>query len=194
MDKRLKTHKIKKRSVLLINGQTALIRPLLSGDTEKITKFLSELSDTTRHFYVLDNYGKKTANSLCSSVSKPEKMHFVAESTSFEMMAIVKFSLDLPENDRLRFRRYDIDLVPGTVSRCGTCIADNYQNLGLGGITLQQIINTSRQLGQEQIMLSGGIFAENKRAIHMVQNYGFRIVGRFIDQQGQEHVDLLRSA
>lgn len=193
MSERLKTYEIERRPVLLRNGQTVLLRPLLSDDTEKITEFLSGLSDTTRHFYVLDNYGEKTADSICRSVSKPEKMHFVVETPSNEVIAVVKFSLDLPEHDRLRFLDYGVNLVPGTVSRCGTCIADDYQNVGLGGITLQQIIDSSEHLNQKNIMLSGGIFTENKRAIHMVQNYGFHIVGSFTDKEGYDHVDMLRS-
>lgn len=193
MSERLKTYEIEKRSILLRNGQTALLRPLVPDDKMKLTKFLSELSEDTRHFYVLDNYGKKTADNVCEFVVKPEKLHFVAETGSSEIIALVKFSLDLPEADRLRFFQYGVNLVPGTVSRCGTCIADNYQNVGLGGITLQQIIDASYDLGQKEVMLSGGIFTDNEGAIHMVQKFGFKIVGKFTDSNGQGHVDMLRS-
>ena len=192
MSERLKTHGIERHSVLLRNGQRVLLRPLIPDDKGKLTKFLSGLSDTTRHYYVLDNYGKKTADNVCESVARPGKLHFVAETESFEIIALVKFSLDLPEADRLRFLQYNINLVPGTVSRCGTCIADDFQNVGLGGITLQQIIDTSSDLGLTKVMLSGGIFTDNERAIHMVQKYGFKVVGKFTDRDNQEHVDMLR--
>lgn len=193
MNERKGTYEIMGRSVLLRNGQTVLLRPLISDDNEKITKFLSELSEDARRFYVLDNYGEKTADDVCESVVKPEKLHFIAETESSEIIALVKFSLDLPEADRLRFHQYGINLVPGTVSRCGTCIADDYQNVGLGGITLQQIIDASSYLGQKEVMLSGGIFTDNERAIYMVQKFGFKIVGEFTDSNGQDHVDMLRS-
>jgi diamine N-acetyltransferase len=193
MSERLKTYEVERRSILLRNGQTVILRPLALDDKEKITEFLSGLSDNARHYYVLDNYGKKTADNVCESVVKPEKLHFVAETESSGIIALVKFSLDLPEADKLRFSQYSVDLVSGTVSRCGTCIADDFQNVGLGGITLQQIIDTSSDLGLTKVMLSGGIFADNERAIHMVQKYGFKIVGEFTDKDNQKHVDMLRS-
>lgn len=183
---------VKRHKVLLKNGQMVLIRPLVACDKEKVIKFLSKLSATTRHFYVLDNYGEKTASKLCESVTRPEKFHFVVELDSSEIIALVKFSLELPEADRLRYLQYGIKLVPGTVSRCGTCIADQYQNVGLGAITLQEIIDVSRHLGQKAVMLSGGIFVDNERAIHMTQKFGFKIVGTFTDSLGQNHVDMLR--
>lgn len=189
---RREIYEIERRSVLLRNGQAAMLRPLVPDDKTKITEFLGRLSEETRRFYVLDDYGEKTAGHVCETVTKPEKMHFVAENTSSEVIALVKFSLDLPEADRLRFLEHGVRLNPGTVSRCGTCIADEYQNIGLGGITLQQIIDTSRQLDQKAVMLSGGIFTNNERAIHMVQKFGFKIVGMFTDSDGREHVDMLR--
>ena len=190
MNKYKENYKIKSRKILLKNGRIALLRPLMSGDKTKITKFLSKLSTKTRHFCVLDNYGDKTVDKLCESVGKPGKMHFVVEVAPSEIIALTKFSFDLPEADRLRYLQYGVKLVPGTVSRCGTCIADKYQNVNLGRITLQQIIDTSHYLGQKVVMLSGGIFADNGRAIHMVQKFGFKIVGRFTDSNGQAHVDM----
>ncbi len=192
MNNSQKTFAIKKHKVLLKNGQTVLLRPLISDDKEKIIKFLSQLSEETRRFYILDDYGNKTANALCKSLVKPEKLHFAVETEPSEIIAVVKFSLDLPEADSLRYLQYGIKLVAGTVSRCGTCIADQYQNVGLGAITLHEIIDTSRSLNQKTVILSGGIFADNKRAIHMVQKFGFKIVGKFTDSRGQEHVDMLR--
>lgn len=190
MNKHQENYKIKSRKILLKNGRIALLRPLGAGDKAIITRFLSKLSTETRHFYVLDNYGDKTANKLCESVEKPGKMHFVVEVVPSEIIALVKFSLDLPKADRLRYLQYGVKLTPGTVSRCGTCVTDKYQNISLGEITLQQIIDTSRYLGQKVVMLSGGIFADNVRAIHMVQKFGFKIVGKFTDSKGQDHVDM----
>ncbi len=180
----------KSESVILRDGRSVNIRPLTPRDTDKVVEFYANLSPETRHFYVLDNYGTQTASQLCESVAKPEKMHFVVEDDSFEIISLVKFSLDLPEAEKSRYLGYGIKLNPGTVSRCGTCISDNYQNAGLGGITLQEVINYSRILGQKTIVLSGGIFADNERAIHMCKKFGFEIVGTFTEHNGQAHVDM----
>ncbi|MBU1016923.1 MAG: GNAT family N-acetyltransferase [Patescibacteria group bacterium] len=183
---------ITEHEVWLNNGETVLIRPLSSNDKAGIIDFLSSLSEETRHFYVLDDYGEKTADSLCKSVGKAGKMHFVVVNNSSEIIALVKFSLDLPDVDKSRYLKYGVSFDPGSVTRCGTCITDKYQNLGLGGITLQQIIDASRYLGQRMIILSGGIYANNQRAIHMCQKHGFRIAGRFTDMYGHVHVDMFR--
>lgn len=192
MNNNQKTFAIKKHKVLLKNSQIVLLRPLMPNDKEKIIKFLSQLSEKTRRFYVLNDYGNKTANALCKSLVKPEKLHFVAETEPSKIIAVVKFSLDLPKADKLRYLQYGIKLVAGTVSRCGTCIADQYQNVGLGAITLHELIDASRSLNQKTVILSGGIFVDNKKAIHMVQKFGFKIVGKFADSRGKEHVDMLR--
>lgn len=181
-----------KTQIVLKDGQTVFLRPLVLGDRVAITDFYSKLSDTTRCLYVLDNYGDRTADRLCESLTNPEKLHFVVQNNLSEVIALMKFSLDLPEEDRLRFLQYGIELVPGTVCRCGLCVVDQYQDVGLGAITLQQVIDTADSLGQEVIMLSGGIFASNQRAIHLTQKFGFNIVGKFTDINGQEHVDMLR--
>jgi len=183
---------IKKCQIILDDGQEVILRPLEIVDKTRLASFYSGLSKSTQNFYVLDDYGEKTATRLCDSINNPEKMHFVLENDLKEIIAIMKFSLDLPEADRVRFSRHGIDLIPGTVSRCGLCIADDYQNMGLGAIALQQVIDTSDSLGLRVIMLSGGIFANNGRAIYLTQKYGFQVVGKFTDSNGQEHVDLLR--
>ena len=183
---------IKKRRIILDDGQEVIIRPLEVADKARLVSFYSGLSKSTQSFYVLDNYGEKTATRLCNSINNPEKLHFVLENDLKEIIAIMKFSLDLPEADRVRFSRHGIDLIPGTVSRCGLCVADDYQNMGLGAIALQQVIDMSDSLGLKVIMLSGGIFANNGRAIHLTQIYGFQVVGKFTDSNGQDHVDLLR--
>jgi len=183
---------IKKSQILIGDGRKAFIRPLEVMDKTGLVSFYTSLSEVTQGFYVLDDYGEKTAVRLCESISNPKKLHFVIENDLSKIIAIMKFSLDLPEADRVRFTQYGVDLIPGTVSRCGLCIADDYQNVGLGAVALQQVIDTSDSLGLRVIMLSGGIFANNGRAIHLTQKFGFQIVGKFTDSNGQEHVDLFR--
>jgi len=183
---------MKNHQIVLKDGQVVSLRPLVPDDKAALVDFYSKLSESTRHLYVLDNYGDRTAIRLCESLSNPEKLNFVVQNNQSEIIALMKFSLDLPEEDRLRFLQYGIKLEPGIVCRCGLCVADQYQDMGLGAITTQQVIDISDSLGQKVIMLSGGIFAKNERAIHLTQKLGFNIVGRFIDLNGQEHVDMLR--
>ena len=91
-----KNYKVKKRVVTLKDGQKVLLRPLEVTDESKLIKFLSSLSEDTRYFYILDNYGKKAAEHLGRSLSNHEKKHFVIENSEKEIIALSKFSLDLP--------------------------------------------------------------------------------------------------
>lgn len=185
---------VKSHNILLKDGQNAVLRQLRPNDTVKIVDFLSKLSLQTRQFYTLDDYGIKTAEALCKSLTKPEKLHFVIEVDSSEIIALVKLSLDLPEADRLRFDRYGANLISGQVCRWGICIADKYQNAGIGRIALEHVIEVSEQYEQKVIISSGGIFANNERAINLCNSYGFKIVGKFTDINGRDHVDMLREA
>lgn len=186
-----KNYKVKKRIVTLKNKQKVLIRPLEPSDKSKLVKFLAKLSANTRHFYILDDYGEKTAEHLCRSLSNHEKKHFIIENNKKEIIALVKFSLDLPGKDKIRFAEYGIDLKPGETSRCGTCVADEYQSSGIGSITLEQVINSSKDLNQKIVMLSGGTVKENKKAINTVKKFNFEIVGKYIDSNAQERLDML---
>jgi len=186
-----KNYKVQKRIVTRKNGEKVLLRSMETSDKSKLAEFLSKLSDKTRYFYQLDDYGDKSAEHLCSSLSNPEKKHFIIENNAKDIIALVKFSLDLPEKDRVRFAAYGIELKPGETSRCGTCVADAYQSSGIGSITLEQVINSSIELNQSIVMLSGGTVTENKKAVNTVQKFSFEIVGKYIDSYAQERLDML---
>lgn len=182
---------IKNHNLLLKDGQNAVLRRLRPNDTVKIADFLSKLSLQTRQFYTLDDYSFKTADALCKSLIKPEKLHLVIENSSGEIIALIKFSLDLPDADSMRFKQYGIDLNPESVCRWGICVADEFQSSGIGKIALEEIVKLASKLGQKVIISSGGIFSQNKRAIQLCEKFGFKIVGEFVDTNNNKHVDMM---
>lgn len=57
----------------------------------------------------------------------------------------------------------------------GISIQKRYCNLGLGSIMVEIALDQAREIGYEQMEL--GAFADNERAIHLYEKFGFRHYG-----------------
>ncbi len=171
-------------------GTELILRPLLATDSSKLASFLQNLSSQTRHFYNLDSYDLKMAANMCKSIDKYDKLRFVAHyKNKKEIIALLEFSLDIPPNDFKRYQGYGITLTDSDI-RFGPCIADNYQNEGIGTRLFPFIKDVARQFGKNRIILWGGVMVENSKALHFYQKLGFRQVGHFRNESG-ENVDMI---
>src|SRR5690606_15419147 len=111
----------------LRNNEIAILRPLEKTDIELLTKFLENLSKKTRKNYTLDNYGTKTAQEFCDAINRYDKLRFLLiEKNTNQCIGIFEYSLDIPENDKARFKNYNIQLDSKNDCRMGPCLSDDY--------------------------------------------------------------------
>ncbi len=176
----------------LPSEEIVVLRPLENKDESLLTEFLINLSEQTREYYTLDSYDASTAKEMCDAINKYDKLRFVAADKSTDkLIALFEYSFDIPDGDKQRFQKYDIQLDSKTDCRMGPCISDKYQNQGIGSVLLPYLIKIAKQFDQKRMILWGGVFEKNKRAINFYVKNGFKRLGTFKDDEGHESVDMI---
>jgi GNAT superfamily N-acetyltransferase len=151
-------------------------RPLLRTDEIKLAEFLENLSLQTREFSNRDSYDLNEAREICFAINRYDKLRLVALINNETIIALFEFSLSLTEDDCKRFsEEYNIILNEITDARFGPCVSDQYQNRHLGQWLFEKIKLIARQMGKERLILWGGVFRHNKRAIRFYEKIGFQI-------------------
>jgi GNAT superfamily N-acetyltransferase len=165
-------------------------RPLLSNDDIKLADFLENLSSQTRAFSVRNSYDIKEARELCFAINRYDKLRLIALINN-EIIALFEFSLSIVENDYKRFmENYNIQLNEETDARFGPCISDSFQNRHLGCWLFEKTKTIARKMGKERLILWGGVYVHNKRAIRFYEKIGFKIFTNiYITDNGCECLD-----
>ncbi len=171
---------------------TAAFRPLQSQDVKALARFFKDLSTKTREHYILESYDKKMAQELCTAINRYDKLRIViVNDVSKKIIAFFEFSFDIPKTDKQRFLKYNIKLNSSTDCRMGPCIADEYQNQGIGSITFPYLIDIAKKFNKKRMILWGGVFTENKLAVNFYEKNGFKKLGKFISDNGKESWDMM---
>ncbi len=173
------------------SGEEITLHPLLHFDIEGLTSFLENLSTDTRRLSTFDSYDKVTATELCNAISKYDKLRFVLESQSKEIVGLIEFTLDIPQNVIDKYITYGLTIDTGYTCRFGPTLADKYQSQGLGSLLFPYVIKIAKLLGKKRIILYGGVFADNSRAIHYYEKHGFKIAGKYNNDDGVENLDMI---
>ena len=181
------THKI-----TLPSGENVTFRPLKPQDVALLAQFFENLSLKTREYYVLPSYDVITAKEMCDTINRYRKLRFIIISNSTKkLIALFEFNFDIPENDIKRFIKYNIQLNTNTDCRMGPCLADDYQNQGVGSMIFPYLLEIARQFEQKRMILWGGVFSTNERAINFYKKCGFKKVGIFNNKDGKKSVDMI---
>jgi len=173
------------------SGEKITLRPLLNSDIEGLTSFLENLSTETRRLSTFDSYDKVTAAGLCDAINKYDKLRFVLESQSKEIVGLIEFTLDIPQNVIDTYTTYGLPLDTGYTCRFGPTLADKYQSKGLGTLLFPYVVKIAKLLGKKHIILYGGVFADNFRAIKYYEKHGFKIAGKYNNDDGIENLDMI---
>ena len=151
-------------------------RPLLPNDDHCLAAFFEQLGSETRQWSMRDSYDLQEARQLCSAINRYDKLRLVALVNNETIIALMEFSLAIVEADHNRFLdRYQIELNERIDARFGPCIADEYQNRHFGHWLFERTKIIARQMGKERLILWGGVFVSNKRAVRFYERIGLKI-------------------
>lgn len=177
---------------LALPSAKALFRPLQAEDIDQLTTFLENLSPITRTFSIFSSYDREGAQKLCDAINRYDKLRFVVELLpSRQIIGLFEFSFGLPDGDLQRFAAYGLPLDERNDCRFGPTIADAYQDQGIGSLVFPYLVDIAKRFGKKRIILWGGVFGENPRAIRFYEKHGFRLVGSFEDQYGGQALDMI---
>jgi len=173
-------------------GEAILFRPLAPEDDVALADFLQSLSPQTRRFSTYASYDLAAAQEMCDAINRYDKLRLVATNGE-QIVALFEFSFGIVEADIQRYQGYGLSLDERTDCRFGPCLADAYQNQGLGSQLWACTVDIARRFGKQRIILWGGVLAANARAIHYYKKNGFHMLGTFWNDQGEECWDGVRS-
>ncbi len=174
--------------LVLPTGESLHFRPLLPDDAALLATFLQGLSPQTRRFSTYDGYDLAAAQALCTAINRYDKLRLVAV-VNEQIVALLEFSFAIVDADKARYASYGITLDEATDCRFGLCLADAYQDRGLGTLLLPLVLDIAERFGKTRMILWGGVLADNPRAMRYYEKNGFRLLGRFYDAQGITALD-----
>jgi len=70
-------------------------------------------------------------------------------------------------------------------------MADAFQGNGAAVALFPYMVRVAKNLGKDRIILWGGVFAENQRAVRFYYKVGFQLAGDFLSQDGRKCLDMM---
>lgn len=165
---------------------SVVLRPLVHADQDSLASFFSKLKPET---WEVCRYGESAAE-MCAAIGCYDKLRFVlAQSNS--IIGLFEYSFEITDGDVVRFENYGFHLNRETDCGFAPCLADEHQNRGIGSAVFPRFSELARRFGQRRIILLGGVFRSNVRAIRFYRKCGFRQVGQFCTSSGKESLDMI---
>ena len=172
-------------SVRLRSGEEAVLRPLEASDAEALGDLFVSLSEATLALYAPHPFDRATAQELCRNIRNAETTRMIAavgEGGAERIIAYFILVWSVMPGELRRYAELGIDLASREGCTLAPCVADAYQDQGVGSAVMAHVIPLARRLGFKSMILFGGTREENVRAIHFYEKHGFRKVGEFIEE------------
>jgi GNAT superfamily N-acetyltransferase len=162
------------------DGVQVLFRPLTAGDAVLLGHYFCSLSQDTIRRYGPHAFDQPTADKLCREINYAEYMRMIAvqgEDACAEVIAYFIFQPTVPQNELERYARVGIAVDPAKGCLIAPSVADAHQSRGLGTPLMSHMFTAARRLGFEKMLLMGGVYLSNERAVHYYRKLGFRETG-----------------
>jgi GNAT superfamily N-acetyltransferase len=181
--------------VCLPGPETVVLRLLRQDDGPALGRYFLGLSDATRRVYAPHAFDLATAAQLCAELDPDQALRFVALSAAgesgAEVIAYIIVRLIPGSGEVQRYAAVGISLDPESTFYLAPSVADDYQSRGVGSALMRPILHWLRRLGCQQLVLSGGVRAQNARARRFYAKLGFRHVGDFQTQGEVDNHDMV---
>ena len=161
------------------DGSRFVARPLLATDAESLGVYFDNLSESVRGMYGPHPLNTEHARILCDELDHTKLLPFLAIMESGEIGAYFLVHIGVRDGDRKRYIEHGHPLVEHECCTLAPCVADAWQELGLGSAMLPHVTSSIKRLGRQRLVLWGGVRGDNPRAQHFYRKFGFRHVGDF---------------
>jgi GNAT superfamily N-acetyltransferase len=162
-----------------LRGEQLTLRPLEAGDVEAFGTFLEGLSAETDRMFHPHPFTRETARELCANLKPEAVLRMVVLNPAGEIAVYFIITFEPRDQERDHYENYGVTLGQ-TDCMVGLGVADSYQNSGLASATMPALIDVFKVLGMHRVILAGGVFEENGRAVHFYEKVGFKKMGEFI--------------
>jgi ribosomal protein S18 acetylase RimI-like enzyme len=153
-----------RRDLLLGDGRTVVLRPLLATDANLIEEFFGSLSEREiYYFYQLD---ADAARRLA---------HGVGRDPAYRLVAVGELGGSEKILGYLFLHWGDSEL-----PTFGACLRDGAQSAGLGRAMIDLLLASAAASGVSRARLT--VHPDNWRALRLYQRFGFRLVDEFVNR------------
>lgn len=174
------------------SGYALILRPLNSEDKKEVALFLENLSEETKSVFTYKSFDAKQADELCDAIGKYDKLRYVVENLrDGSIIGIFEFSFDLTSEDLKRFSEYGVSINQNDTCRFGPVLADEFQGKGIASKVMPYIFKTAQLFERNKIILWGGVFNTNHKAIDFYLRNGFLQVGEFLNSDNKKCIDMI---
>ena len=166
----------------LPSGERIVFRPLKQGDAALLAGYFRALSADTRKRFAPHAFTKEQAEIICAKIDYGKVIQLFGLTDNVQQPQILAYfilRLDLNDDDDKRYRARGMNLDRMSVCSIAPSVVDDYQGRGLGAVLMARSLALARRLDRRQIILQGGVQAENSRAIRFYEKCGFHMVGSF---------------
>ncbi|HUW30168.1 MAG TPA: N-acetyltransferase [Planctomycetota bacterium] len=178
--------------VTLPDGLRIILRALRPDDAPLLGAFFIGLPEDTRSRFAPHPFTMEEAEKLCSQINCRQTIRIVGVIDSDGEPRIIAYFIFMPgfgEHEQKRYHERGMPLAPATDCSVAPCLADDFQNRGLGSVLMGKVLLIAKRLGYKRALLIGGVIATNLRAVHFYSKLGFRRVGTF--STGIENYDMI---
>lgn len=151
--------------VVLTDGGTVHLRPIVPSDADALVAFHGRLSDRTRYLRYFGPYPRIPAKDLArfSTVDHHGRVAFIAL-LGHEIVAVGRYERVGPDN----------------AAEVAFVVQDEHQGRGIGSILLEHLAAAGRERGVEKFVAD--VLAENTSMINVFREAGFRQVSSGIEE------------
>ena len=182
--------------IILRSGEEVLLRPLRKDDAPILGAYFLGLSVATTRVYGPHQFDQQTADRLCAELDSADTLRMlgiVERGSQQRIIAYFIVHFGVYESDAKRYR--DRNMLLSSTSDCelAPSVADGDQNTGVGSLVMEHLMPLLRRVGRKRFVLVGGVRAENLRAIHFYEKFGFEKVGAFKTRGNTDNFDMIVS-
>ena len=182
--------------IILRSGEEVLLRPLRKDDAPMLGAYFLGFSVATTRVYGPHQFDQQTADRLCAELDSADTLRMlgiVERGSQQRIIAYFIVHFGIYESDAKRYR--DRNMLLSSTSDCelAPSVADGDQNTGVGSLVMEHLMPLLRRVGRKRLVLVGGVRAENLRAIHFYEKFGFEKVGAFKTRGNTDNFDMIVS-
>jgi len=162
------------------DGTAVIFRPLTAADAGILGAYFCGLSQDTINRYGPHSFDQAQADKLCAEINYNEIIRMIAVQGEGGDASVIAYYIFQPYLSSVELERYAsvgiaLDLRQGCL--IAPSVADAFQNRGLGTPLMQHMVAVAKRLGFSKMLLMGGVYLSNERAVHYYRKVGFRESG-----------------
>ena len=164
--------------IVLRDGTRLDTRLHRSTDGQRLAHYFTHLSEATRRVYGPHPFTAEQAHAFCRDVNYADTLRFLALDGE-RIVAYFILRLGILDSDFERYALRNQRLNDHTDCTLAPSVADDYQERGVGSALFLLLSQLAERLDRKRVVLWGGVRADNPRAVHFYEKFGFVEWGQF---------------